>query len=241
MDALIQECLDFLREEAKRTPSVLATREEVAYFPPPKIVEKKVALAPPPPIAPKPIAINKKIEAPAPVATPVKAAPVIEKKNFDEMRQTVSKMFPGIALRETVPDDLQAKKMARLWEEKYLDAQIVIIAFGETAAGMTFLNNVTKAINRLIAPAQLIDGALLEKEHGWELLFKSPTLKAALISPWASWKSTSLVNHFKQNGSTQQQFLGEKPVLILEPTTVYLQNPDRKRKLWQLINTQLLS
>ena len=157
------------------------------------------------------------------------------------MRQTIEKAFPEFALRETIPDDSHAKKMSRLWEETYLTAQVVVISFGEVGPGLEFLKNVTHAIDRLMAPAQLVEGSLLEKENGWELLLGSPTLKCLLCSPWSSWKSTSLTNYYKQNGSTQEQFLGQHKLFLLQPSLTYLKNPDHKRKLWQLISTQLLS
>lgn len=238
MDSLIQDALDYLREVAKTTPSVFATREEMAHFAPVKPKKEVAQALPPPPLPKKPVVVQK-IEVQVP--PPPKVVPAVEKKNINEMRQIIEKTFPGFVLRETVPDDLHAKKMSRLWEETYLNAQVVVIAFGEVGAGLEFLKNVTQAIDRLVAPAQLIEGSLLEKEQGWDLLLSSPTLKAALCSPWSSWKSTSLSKYYKQNGTTQEQFLGERKLFLLESSLVYLKNPDRKRKLWQLISTQLLS
>jgi hypothetical protein len=105
---------------------------------------------------------------------PPKPAVIVEKKQLHEMRLVIEKTFPEMALRETILDDAHAKKMSRLWEETYLSAQIVVIAFGEVGAGLEFLKNVVSAIDRLIAPAQLIDGDALEKQQGWDLLLKSP-------------------------------------------------------------------
>jgi hypothetical protein len=243
MDSLIQDTLDYLRLVAKTTPSVFATREEMAHIAPIKPKKEIIRSLDPPPLPKKPSpapVIQKVVEAPPP-PPPKIIAPAVEKKNINEMRQIVEKTFPGFALRDSIPDDHHAKKMSRLWEETYLNAQVVIIAFGEVGAGLEFLKNVTEAIDRLIAPAQLIEGSLLEKEQGWDILLNSPTLKAALCSPWASWKSTALSKHYKQNGATQEQFLGPHKLFLLEPSTIYLKNPDRKRKLWQLLNTQLLS
>jgi hypothetical protein len=247
MDSLIQDTLDYVREAAKTTPSLFATRDEMDYFAPrilkpkkevikaspllPAPLPKKMAPPPAPPI------IIQKAEPP----TPPKAVPAAEKRNINEMRQIIEKTFPDFALRETIPDDSHAKKMSRLWEETYLTAQIVVIAFGEVGPGIEFLKNVTYAIDRLVAPAQFIEGSILEKEQEWDLLLNSPSLKTVLCSPWPSWKSTSLSKHYKQNGSTQEQFLGSHKLLLLESSLVYLKNPDRKRKLWQLISTQLLS
>ncbi|MBP7074247.1 MAG: hypothetical protein KBA81_02555 [Rhabdochlamydiaceae bacterium] len=242
MDSLIQDTLDYLKEVAKTTPYLFATQEEVDYFTPRQSKPKPIVTSSPLPLP------KKRVEAPAapqkvefPPTPPPKPPVIVEKKQLNEMRLVIEKTFPELALRETILDDAHAKKMSRLWEETYLSAQIVVIAFGEVGAGLDFLKNVVDAIDRLIAPAELIDGAALEKEQGWDLLLKSPSLKGVLCSPWSSWKSTSLSKYYKQNGATQEQFLGSQKLLLLEPSLSYLKNPDRKRKLWQLINTQLLS
>ncbi len=237
MDSLIQDTIDYLREAAKTTPYLFATKEDVLHFAPRQEKPKPIAPTSPLPLPIKRVEAPPKIEAaPAPPPKPVAA---VERKQLSEMRLAIEKAFPGLVLRETIPDDGQAKKMSRLWEETYLSAQIVVIAFGEVGAGLEFVKNVANAIDRLIAPAQLIEGAALEKERGWDLLLNSPSLKGILCSPWSSWKSTSLSKYYKQNGATQEQFLGPHKLLLLEPSLSYLKNPERKRILWQLIHTQL--
>ncbi len=245
MDSLIQDTLDYVREVAKTTPSLFATQAEIDYFAPRVYLPKKEI--PKPPVQPlkkvvveAPI-IQAKVEEPLPTPLPPKPVVAMETKQLHEMRQVIEKTFPDMQLRDTILDDGHAKRMARLWEETHLSAQIVVIAFGEVGPGLEFLRNVTEAIDRLIAPAQLIEGAVLEKQQEWELLLNSPSLKGILCSPWASWKTTSLSQYYKQNGATQEQFLGKHKLFLLEPSLVYLKNPDRKRKLWQLISTQLLS
>ncbi len=235
MESLLQDTIDFLKEVARTQPTILATREDVDYFAP-VMPKKKVAVAPPPP--PPPTFVQKKpepveVKPPAPVTPP--------KKNTFDTRLMVEKTFPDMVLRETPLEDSHARKKSRLWEETYLNAQIVVIAFGEVGPGLEFLRNVTKAIDQLIAPAQLIEGTLLEREKSWELLLNSPALKNILCSPWNAWKSTSLATLYRQNGTTQEQFLGKHPLILLESSVSYLKNPEKKRSLWQLIHTQLSS
>lgn len=244
MDSLIQDTLDYLREVARTTPSVFATQDEFDHFAPRIMLPKKEIPKPPAPPPKKIIVeapvVQQKVEEPL-LPPPPKPVVAIERKQLHEMRHVVEKTFPDMRLRDTIPDDGHAKRMARLWEETYLTAQIVVIAFGEVGPGLEFLRNVTQAIDRLIAPAQLIEGAVLEKQQEWQLLLNSPSLKGILCSPWAAWKTTSLSGYYKQNGATQEQFLAHHKLFLLEPSLVYLKNPDRKRKLWQLISTQLLS
>lgn len=212
------------------------------YFAPAMPKKKVVTSSPPPPptFAPKkPEPVLIKQEEPLPPPKPIFVTP--PKKNTLETRLMVEKTFPDMVLRQTPLEDSHARKMSRLWEETYLNAQIIVIAFGEVGPGLEFLKNVTKAIDQLIAPAQLVEGSMLEREKTWELLLNSPALKNILCSPWNAWKSTTLATQYRQNGATQEQFLGKHPLILLEPSVAYLKNPEKKRSLWQLIHSQLSS
>src|SRR3569832_737660 len=138
MDALIQDTLDYLRQVAKTTPSLFASQEEIDYFAPRDYLPRNEA--PKPPAAPKkdpieiPIANKETVEPPTP--PPQKPVVIVQKKELSEMRQVVEKTFPNLPLRTAALDDTHAKKMARLWEETYLSAQIVVIAFGEVGPGL---------------------------------------------------------------------------------------------------------
>ena len=245
MDSLIQDTLELLQELSKTTPSVLATAEEVAYFTPrasPKKKEPSQATLPPleKKSVPKPPA-QKPEPKPEPEVPIQKNISFPERNHLQEIQQAVQKIFPDLSLRETPPDDAIAKRMSKIWEESYLSAQVVLIAFGEVGPGMDFLKQVAGAIDRLLVPTQLIEGSSLEKERSWELLLNSPSLKTVICSPWASWKTTSLAKYYRQNGASGEQFLGERKLLLLEPSLMYLKHPDRKRELWKTLNTQLLS
>jgi hypothetical protein len=263
MDTLIQDALEFLKEISKTTSSILATPEEITYFReisllPEKIVSYHIKTSPTqikleiPPLASIPIppkSSAKILPSPKTLSEPVEtilpppptSKPATERRNLSDMRQLIQKIFPDLSLRETIPDDALAKRMSRLWEETYLSAQVVIIAFEEVGIGMEFLKNVTSAIDKLLLPAQLIEGSMLEKEQGWDLLLSSSSLKIIICSPWSSWKTTSLAKHYLQNGATGKQFLGKHRLLFLEPSLIYLKHPDRKRELWKILNMHLSS
>lgn len=239
---ILHDTLTHLREVVKTTPTLLATAEEVAYFAPRPTLKKESLKTLPPP--PTPVPVPKKTAPTTEHITPQAPPPTprsTPKQNFNEMRQVVEKTFPGLVLRDTTPDDAHAKKRSCLWKETYLTAHVVVVAFGEVGSGLQFLKKMTDAIHTLIAPAQLVEGLRLEKENSWDLLLSSPVLKYIICSPHASWKSTSLNQHYRQNGATQEHFLGPHKLLLLEPSLTYLNNPERKRSLWQTINMQLSS
>src|SRR5579862_1769124 len=115
------------------------------------------------------------------LATPEEAAyfspqkkplPPKEKKSVEmdtEMKQMVTKILPEVALSSGIPSDAAAKKMAHLYKEQHLTAKVLVLSFGETGPALSFLQNVTKAIDSLLVPAKLIEMRKIERENSWEL------------------------------------------------------------------------
>ncbi|HEY5236154.1 MAG TPA: hypothetical protein VIJ14_08255 [Rhabdochlamydiaceae bacterium] len=185
------------------------------------------------------------------LATPEEAAyfspqkkqlPAKEKKQLEidtEMKQMVTKVLPEVALTSGIPDDAAAKKMAHLYKEQHLTAKVLILSFGETGPALSFLQNVTKAIDSLLVPAKLIEMRKIERENSWELTLSSPTLQLILAPPFQAWKSISLARFYRENPSSKSHFLKETPLLMMQPLDAYLKNPDLKRELWKMLSTLL--
>jgi len=161
-----------------------------------------------------------------------KKAPTIDL--MSDIRQLVRKTLPEAPLTETVPDDAPAKKLSELWKQKHLNAHVFVVSFGE---GGQFLQNVTKAIDSILAPAILLDG----KQTDWNLAFTAPSLKLVLTPPCTSWKTTPLAKFYRENPSHQNYFLNETPLLLMQPVAAYLKNPDLKRELWKSLSMRLSS
>jgi hypothetical protein len=165
-----------------------------------------------------------------------------EKKSIEidaEMKQLVTKILPEVTLTSSIPDDAAAKKMAHLYKEQHLTAKVLVLSFGETGPTLNFLQNVTKAIDSLLAPAKLIEMRKIERENSWDLTLNSPTLQLVLAPPFQAWKSISLSRFYRENPSSKSHFLKEIPLLMLQPTEAYLKNPDLKRELWKTLSSLL--
>lgn len=174
--------------------------------------------------------------------SPQKKQPPAAKKSPDidaEMRQMVSKVLPEINLNGAIPDDAAAKKMAHLYKEQHLTAKVLVLSFGEAGPALDLLQNITKAIDSLLAPAKLIEMRKIERENSWELTLTSPTLQLILAPPFQLWKSISLARFYRENPSTKSHFLKEIPLLLMQPPEAYLKNPDLKRELWKILSTLL--
>jgi len=172
-------------------------------------------------------------------STQKKPLPPKEKKSIEidaEMKQMVAKILPEVTLTSGIPDDAAAKKMAHLYKEPHLTAKVLVLSFGETG---DFLQNVTKAIDSLLAPAKLIEMRKIERENSWEMTLSSPALQLILAPPFQAWKSISLARYYRENPSSKSHFLKETPLLIMQPTESYLKNPDLKRELWKMLSSLL--
>ncbi len=156
-----------------------------------------------------------------------------------EMRQMVAKILPDAVLASTIPDDASAKKMAHLYKEQHLTAKVLVLSFGETGPALQFLQNVTKAIDTLLAPAKLIEMRKIERENSWEITLSSPALQLILAPPFMEWKSISLARYYRENPSSKTHFLSSTPLLLTQPIAAYLKNPDLKRELWKNLSTLL--
>ncbi|MBS0648155.1 MAG: hypothetical protein JSS10_02895 [Verrucomicrobia bacterium] len=209
MDKLIKDTISLLKEEASQGSSILATPEEMAYFSP----QKKQN----------------------PAATKDKKALEIDA----EMKQMVAKILPETSIVGAIPDDAHAKKMSQLYKEQHLTAQVLVLSLGEAGPGLQFLQNVTKAIDSMLAPAKLIEMRKIERENSWDITLNSPTLKLIVAPPFETWKSISLARFYRANPSSKSHFLRETPVAFMQPSAAYLKNPDLKRELWKMLSTLL--
>jgi len=159
---------------------------------------------------------------------------------FDvEMKQMVTKILPEVTLTSSIPDDASAKKIAHLYKEPHLNAKALVLSFGETGSALSFLQNVTKAIDSLLVPAKLIEMRKIERENSWELTLSAPTLQLILAPPFQAWKTISLARFYRENPASKTHFLKEIPVLMMQPAHAYLKNPDLKRDLWKMVSSLL--
>lgn len=224
MDKLVKETLAYIKQEFGARDTLLASPEDFDYF-----QEKKDI---------KPMPITNKAEiAPKTVALEPPSKPISDA--MEEMRKIVAKAAPLMKLENTVPDDAEAKKVANMWQEQLKRVEVAVFSFGEAGKNLEFLQNVAKAIDALIAPAKVIDATRFEKEKKWNLFFEAHPLKLILAPDVKLWKATELATFYKENPSNSKSLLGESPLLFLQPTAFYLNNPKEKRTLWKAIVSHL--
>jgi hypothetical protein len=213
MDELVKNTVAFLKQEYGPGDSVLASKEDVAFFQE-KTPSKEVVLEP--------------------VVKPVR-------DNMNEIASLVAKAAPELRLREEIPDDSEARKIGALWQEQLKALHVAVIAFGESGPSLQFLQNVAKAIDTLITPAKIIEGSRFEKEKKWDLFFTSSSLKLVIAPDFATWKGTRLASMYKEHPASSSHTLANIPLLPLKSITHLLKNPSLKKELWKTIVSLLSS
>lgn len=258
---LIQAALEHL-EEIKDYP-VLASREDCDAFrawasqtskvkppPPPEIVrapvqEKMAAVQPmifEEPKKKEPIKVELKEPPPKPAPTPISREPLpILEDSFSDLRKIWAKINPNSPLLDALPDDELAKKIASRWKTKNAAAEISILSYHEPPAQKALLEQIAKAINILLKPAQIVLAEPIEKEKQWEAFLAVPHLKWTIACDYTLWQLGGLMQHYRENPSQKARHLGQIPVFLLPDLSLYLKDPLLKRSLWKALCQTLCS
>lgn len=244
---LIQATLDLL-EECKKT-SVLASEQDYSDFrswakrseaPP-----KKAEIVPPKPLEkefPKPAAPlpKKKEEPPLPAPPKIEMPPPEEKPPvledpFLDVRKVWGKIQPNVPILEEAPSDEIAKKIAERWKTKNAVAEISILSYHEPPVQKALLEEIAKAINILLAPAQIVQAEPIEKEKQWETFLSTKSLKLMVACDYTLWQLGNLMQHYRENPSQKTRKLGSIPIFLLPDLSLYLKDPLLKRSLWKAL------
>jgi hypothetical protein len=153
----------------------------------------------------------------------------------DEMRKKIAAALPGFRLAETPLDDAEARRLAASWQEHLRETEVAILHCHPKGKELLFLENVAAAVTSLLRPAKVVDATRFEKENKWSLLMRSAPLKLICAPPLSMWRWPSLLPLYREIPNQQLKAIGEVPLLLLDPTSLYLSEPERKRHLWDTL------
>lgn len=249
---LIQAALDHLEEY--KAYSLLTTPEDCEEFRRWAAMSHAPIKTPPPTKPLPPIKV--------PVVETVKQSPPIEKKEvvaekkaplikhallpieekipvlddaFLDLRKIWTKINANGPLFDELPNDEIAKKMASRWKTKNAVAVISILSYHESPVQKALLEQIAKAINILLAPAQIVQAEPIEKEKQWETFLKAESLKLTIACDYTLWQLSGLMQHYRENPTQKTRKLGSIPVFLLPDLSLYLKDPLLKRSLWKAL------
>lgn len=208
-----------------------------------------IAKAPPPPVS-APIISKKETTSPQtefkaePTPTPPPPPPEPQEKkppkakgffvpeplppaqplDLADIRAIVQEKFPGLKLLDTLPEKLPVAP-----------ATVVVLTCLEAGPQREFLQNMTKAIDSRLAPAELVDAAEIEAKNSWESLLKAPELKLIIISLHEMQQCPGLMSHYKEVNKTGRAAFGKIPAFMLADPSIYMKEHPLKAALWRSI------
>lgn len=233
------DCEEFRRWAQTGKPLKAAPPAPIVKIPEPKKVELTHHL-------PKIVPEAQKLEpTPEPIKTttpPVRTAPApAEEKipliedSFSDLRKIWGKINPNAPLLDELPSDEIAKKLAVRWKTKNTVAAISILSYHEPPAQKALLEQIAKAINTLLEPAQIVQAEPIEKEKQWEVFLAAEPLKLTIACDYTLWQLGGLMQHYRENPTQKTRKLGSVPVFLLPDLSLYLKDPLLKRSLWKAL------
>lgn len=222
-------------ETPKPSPSLQMPTElkgETPLIPPPALSEIKL------PAASK---INIQTPPPKPQAAISREPLPILEDSFTDLRKIWAKINPSSPLLDILPDDEIAKKIASRWKTKNAAAEISILSYHEPPAQKALLEQIAKAINILLKPAQIVAAEPIEKEKQWEAFLAVPHLRLTIACDYTLWQLGGLMQHYRETPSQGTRHLGSIPVFLLPDLSLYLKDPLLKRSLWKALCQTLCS
>lgn len=170
------------------------------------------------------------------VVEPLPSPPAID---LQDLRKTITEKVPHLKWTEHVPDDTEARKLARSWTQEKDPPQVIILSFNESPAHYTFLSNVAKAIETLGYTVQICKAGKIDQENGWDSLLGSQRLRLIIAGSAGVYALPGLEKRHRENQKTAHHYLGECSLLLLSDISFYLQEPALKRSLWSAIKELL--
>ncbi len=265
LSALVQI---FLMQNYERKDWLLADSETYHYFKQ-QVQTQKVKPLPPPAAATPPIAPALKappVTVPAPslpeTPPPVPEEPVMKKESpkarapeakkadkpkeffvlepmaapqpleLSDIRSFMSEKFSGIKILDPMPQ-----------VPKHLIARsipaVAVFSFQETGVDRAFLQQVSQAVQRALAPAEMWEAADIERRQEWDKILSAPELKLIVASAHGMHRFPLLMQHYREVNKGGRIFFGKVPALLLTDLSVYRKEPQLKAALWKSLKEML--
>lgn len=183
-----------------------------------------------------PIPIVRQVEA---VTPNIQASQLPQKKQTHAPTPILSLQFKEIVEKhsnltivEKIPCDAVAKRRARLWMHGDFSKEVIVIRYGKDPQDNAFLDNLWKAIDERLKPAEIVDGAAMEGQKLWDQLLAARQVRWILCSNAALLELPTLNGLYREDTDSKQRFIGHIPLLLLPSVQTFATNPAKKRELW---------
>ncbi len=197
------------KEEIPSRP--LIKKQSVSFSPPPK--KENVKILETAPVKKEELPVSSESILSAPITPSV------------QIQETLKKVAPSLSILRAIPSDEEACTVKNRWKLKSA-AAILILTNEKKQEPISFWHNLAKAIEGHFALAELVQIESIEKIDFLE------GCKLILAVEKDILQSKKMYSFYKKLPSTHEVFLGALPVIILQHSSYYTDNPNNKRLLW---------
>ncbi len=156
---------------------------------------------------------------------------------FEDLKILLRKTNPEIIL-SPIPSDYEAKRISQSYLYKNKAEKITVIFSQETPKEKLFLENLAKALDKLL-PCKIISIGDLEKRDEWEAFLSNSHLQLLIGCDFSIHEQKNLMKHYKEFPSRSETFLGTVPLFMLPNLSLYFKEPLLKRSLWKALCQKL--
>lgn len=164
-----------------------------------------------------------------------------ETADCTEIRKILSERQPSLKFIDKIPNDAEAKKIARSWEQQQVVPHVLLLSFDESHKQATFLENLRLAIETLGVSAKVLNAARIENGKGWEFFLKSKELHLVIASSCHIDTSPQLKKFYKETTKQPRHALCDTPLFLLPDIASYLKEPSLKPLLWRALKDLIAS
>lgn len=215
----------------------------------PKPIPSSAPLLPPKAkLGPKPLPSLTNIQSAPPEKKPptkdtsafaLEKMPLPSPVDFTDVQKIIREKLPNIQVVDEIPNDSEAKRISNSWQQASSIPSVLVITFNESAKEITFLQNLTNAINDRLAPATLMSTQHVEVTFGWEKMLNSKELRLIIASTHGLNAHTELMKEYREVQKQAKFFLRKVPLCLLSDISLYLKEPKLKIPLWNSVMAEL--
>lgn len=216
-----------LVEVAKKEQTIPVENEKLPFNPIRKPVSK--------PLFSQSLNLEKKQKQPPKIeATPTESTPSVA-DSFQDIKTLLKSISSNIKIFDELPDDSEARRLAKLYEKKTQFAECLIFYENPNQKGLMLLKAVALAIEKQFTVCTLHAIDDIEQSGLLEEMLKDKNVK--LIITCHDWiiHHPKLLNIFNEKTGSSIKKLGTKDVIVLSNLEYYMKDPALKRSLWNLL------
>lgn len=163
----------------------------------------------------------------------LEAPPAYEACDHQEIRKILQERFPSLRIINTIPNDQDATKLAKLWEHDQELPQVLLLIGDESEKQKLFLENLRIAIESYGLSAKVVSISKIDHGRGWEPILQDKGLKLIISNSSHLAAFPHLKTHVRRTTKLTLQTLGEVPLFLLADFSSYFKESSLKPLLWK--------